>query len=91
MALFDKPFGQKLKELLDSIVGTKPKFSGILPSDPKYLTSLYPALSYPHAKPSNPYCPGPPNHYGRVTVGHKLARKGHRMKKRRRLEGKYAI
>ena len=90
MALFDKPFGEKLREKFHELFGKRPTFSQIHPSDPQFLSSIWPGLSYPHPKPVPRQSSAGCIRRDQISRRRKLAYKGHRMKKRRRVEGPYA-
>jgi hypothetical protein len=90
MAIFDKPFGQKLREKFMELFGKRPKFSNIHPSDPMFLVSVWPGLTYPHNKPVPRQSSAGCLRRDQISRQRKRAAKGHRMKKRRRLEGPYA-
>jgi hypothetical protein len=90
-------FGNTLKDLFDRIVGPTKKGDkaghGLKPGDRGYLQAIFGVtIDEDKIRPT----PRPPiaancKRYGETQRAAKIARKGHRMKKRQRREGPYAV
>lgn len=90
MANTFKSWGSTLKDLAEKLFGNKKEWSGLNPGDPGYLQHVFgieinEKLCRPEKRP-----PVGGLRFGQIQVKNKVARKGHRMKKRRRQEGPYA-
>lgn len=95
MAFFDNGFGATLSDLAQKIFGSKKQeFHGLKPGDPGYLQATFSGLAFDERKSTPRRRPrgwSQSRRYGQLQRSQKMSRKGHRMKKRQRREGPYAV